>query len=203
MCKALYFFYKGHLITYESLTTIRFSLEGNDRIPLFVYIWLQTEIIFNKPYFCTGRLSSPGWLSKYESKLVTRILQGNVSFEKIQKATQYKEMIEPRLKALIHLKNSLDSEFTLYSYMPRMYPFITSIKADYLVASHTDIDSFIFLIQATPQGNSKCDFLCCSTFEQGERNYEANQRSRTLLKKERIHIPTNTSLILLDNLKSV
>lgn len=141
-------------------------------------------------------------LPNYSSaKIVNRILEEKIPFEKVQKAAQYETMIKPRLEALVHLKNSLDNEFTLYSYMPRMYPFITNIKADYLIASHINIDSFIFIIRSTPQGEAKCDFLCCSIFEEGDRDYEVNQRPRALLKKERIHIPTNTSTILLDKLQ--
>ena len=112
------------------------------------------------------------------------------------------EMIKPRLEAIIHLKSSLDNDFTLYSYMPRMYPFITNIKADYLIASHMHIDSFIFIIRSTPQNEAKLNFLCCSIFKESERNYETNQRTRTLLKKERIHIPSNTSVILFDKLNA-
>ena len=44
--------------------------------------------------------------------------------------------------------------------------------------------------------------LCCSAFEQGNRNYQANQRPRSLMKKERLHIPSNTSTILLDKLST-
>lgn len=69
-----------------------------------------------------------------------------------------------------------------------MYPFITGIKADYLISSHFSVDNFIFIIKANSQGDLKCDFLCCSIFEKGERDYETNQRLRTLMKKERIHI---------------
>ena len=109
-------------------------------------------------------------------------------------------MIKPRLEALIHLKESLDNEFNLYSFMPRMYPFYTTIKADYLISSHTNINNFIFIINTNSQNESKCDFLCCSTFEKGKRDYETNQRARTLLKKERIHIPSNTSVIFFDKI---
>lgn len=109
-------------------------------------------------------------------------------------------MVKPRLEAIIHLKKSLDNEFNLYSFMPRMYPFVTNIKADYLIASHVDIDSYVFIIQTTLDGSAKCDFLCCSAFTKDERDYEANQRKRTLLKKERIHIPSNVSSVLLDKL---
>ena len=71
-------------------------------------------------------------LPNYSSaKIVDRIIEGKILNGTIQKAAMYAEMIEPRLKALIHLKNSLDNEFILYSYVPHMYPFTTSIKADY------------------------------------------------------------------------
>lgn len=91
----------------------------------------------------------------------------------------------------------LAQQVNLYSYMPRMYPFITGIKADYLISSH-----FIFIIKANAQGELKCDFLCCSIFERGDRDYETNQKARTLMKKERIHIPSNTTDILLDRLSA-
>ena len=84
--------------------------------------------------------------------------------------------------------------------MPRMYPFITGIKADYLISNHFIVDNFIFIIKANAQSELKCDFLCCSIFEKGDRDYETNQKARTLMKKERIHIPSNTTDILLDRL---
>lgn len=142
-------------------------------------------------------ISLPNYTS---AKMVDRILDGKITFSKIQEAAQYEELIKPRLEALINLKNSLDNEFTLYSYMPRMYPFITGIKADYLIASHFEINSFVFIIQATPLGDAKCDFLCCSIFSKGDRDYETNQRSRALLKKERIHISSDTTAVLMDKL---
>ena len=107
-------------------------------------------------------ISLPNYSS---SKIADRILEGKILFEKVQKAAQYEEMIKPRLEALVHLKESLDNEFNLYSYMPRMYPFITGIKADYLISSHFSVDNFIFIIKANAQGELKCDFLCCSIFE--------------------------------------
>ena len=58
-------------------------------------------------------------------------------------------MIKPRLEALVHLKNSLDNDFNLYSFMSRMYPFITNIKADYLITSHLMMDSYAFIILQT------------------------------------------------------
>lgn len=142
-------------------------------------------------------ISLPNYTS---NKIINRILDGKISFEQVQKAALYDKMVKPRLEALIHLKYSLDNDFNLYSFMPRMYPFFTNINADYLITSRIDIDSYIFIIHTTPSGDAKCDFLCCSEFTKGERDYETNQRKYTLLKKERLHIPTNTSTIIMNKL---
>ena len=144
-------------------------------------------------------LSLPNYTS---SKIADRILEGKISFETITASVQYEEMIRPRLEALIHIKESLDNEFTLYSYLPRVYPFYTNIKADYLIASSSVTPHFIFIIRANEHGNLKYDFSCCSIFKKGIRDYEKNQHAYTLLRKERIHIPTNSSSILLDRLHS-
>ena len=116
----------------------------------------------------TKDISLPNYSS---AKIADRILEGKISFEKVQEAAQYEEMIKPRLEALVHLKESLDNEFNLYSYMPQMYPFITGIKADYLISSHFSVDNFIFIIKANSQGELKCDFLCCSIFETNTYSY--------------------------------
>ena len=134
------------------------------------------------------------------AKIVPRILDGTIKLEQIQKGTQYKDMVLPRLEALVRIKDTLDNEFNLFSYMPRVYPFYTRIKADYLISRHSDITSFVFIIQINADGTAKCDYLCCSAFKQTDRDYTANQRPRTLLKKERIHINSNSSTILLDKL---
>lgn len=138
-------------------------------------------------------ISIPNYTS---AKIVDRILEGKISLEQIQKALQYEKMVKPRLEALIHLKKSLDNDFYLYSFIPQKYSFVTYIKADYLISSHTKFDSYIFIIHTAPNGNTKCDFLCCSTFTKGERDYESNQKKLSLLKKDRIHIPTNITTTL-------
>jgi hypothetical protein len=88
----------------------------------------------------------------------------------------------------------------LFSYMPQFYPFVTKIKADYLISSRIEPTAFVFIIRESPSGNAVCDFLCCSAFEEGGRDYRANQRSRTLLKKERVHIETQDTVVLYDRL---
>lgn len=140
-------------------------------------------------------------IPRYNSeKIVSHILDGSVKLKQIQKAARYEEMIVPRLEALVRMKDILDNDFNLFSYIPHMYPFYTQIKANYLISCHSDVTSFVFLIQSQTGDKAKCNYLCCSAFKQGARDYEINQRSYSLLKKERIHIITNTSTILLDKL---
>lgn len=140
-------------------------------------------------------------LPRYNSgKIIGKILDHKITFPQVCKSSQYKKMVEPRLEALIHMKEIIENDFQLFSYMPQMYPFTTTIKADYLISSRLNKTSFVFMIN-TMSDNRKSDYLCCSAFVQGDRNYEANQRSRSLLKKERIHLPSSASTILFNKIR--
>lgn len=192
---------KQSALTWKELTEYRYQ---------FIYGYKKTlypiTLTFSNedyPHLAGFQYMKDISLPNYSSaKIADRILEGKITFEQIQKAAQYEKMIKPRLEALVHLKNSLDNDFNLYSFMSRMYPFITNIKADYLITSHLVIDSYVFIIHTTPKGDAKCDFLCCSAFAKGDRDYETNQRKRALLKKERIHIASNTTTVLLNKLNT-
>ena len=192
---------KQSALTWKELTEYRYQ---------FIYGYKKTlypiTLTFSNedyPHLAGFQYMKDISLPNYSSaKIADRILEGKITFEQLQKAAQYEEMIKPRLEALVHLKNSLDNDFNLYSFMSRMYPFITNIKADYLITSHLVIDSYVFIIHTTPKGDAKCDFLCCSAFAKGDRDYETNQRKRALLKKERIHIASNTTTVLLNKLNT-
>ena len=135
------------------------------------------------------------------SKTMNMILSGKISHSQIEKGSQYEESVKPRLEALIRLKETLEQDFQLHSYMPRFYSFTTQIKADYLISSATAPMDFIFIIKSSSSGDiSICDFVCCSAFTQMKRDYRENQRPRSILKKERVHIATNTTTVLFDRL---
>ena len=135
------------------------------------------------------------------SKTMNMILSGKISHSQIEKGSQYEESVKPRLEALVRLKETLEQDFQLHSYMPRFYSFTTQIKADYLISSTTAPMDFIFIIKSSSSGDiSICDFVCCSAFTQTKRDYRENQRPRSILKKERVHIATNTTTVLLDSL---
>ena len=135
------------------------------------------------------------------AKTMNMIISGKISHSQIEKGSQYEESVKPRLEALIRLKKTLEQDFQLHSYMPRFYSFTTQIKADYLISSTTAPVDFIFIIKSSSSGEiSICDFVCCSAFMQTKRDYRENQRPRSILKKERVHIATNTTTILFDRL---
>lgn len=133
-------------------------------------------------------------------KIVDMVLQQKITYTDIQKAALFHELVEPRLAALVQLKEALDCDFDLFTYVPRFYPFITKIKADYLIATQQEPISFVFIIKESPSGKSVCDYLCCSAFEKGDRDYRTNQQRRTLLKKTRIHIESQSISVLYNRL---
>lgn len=129
------------------------------------------------------------------------ILSGKISHSQIEKSSQYEESVKPRLEALIRLRETLEQDFQLHSYMPRFYSFTTQIKADYLISSATAPVDFIFIIKSNSSDEiSICDFVFRSAFTQTKRDYRENQRSRSILKKERVHIATNTTTVIFDRL---
>lgn len=138
----------------------------------------------------------------YYRKTVEMILTQKIKYEQVIKGVYYEEKVKPRLEALARFEEILNNEFLFFTYRADMYPFYTNITADYLISSHLGDISYVFIIKDTASAEMKCDYLCCSTFTKDKRDYEINQQRRTLLKKERVHIPTNTTTILYDKLGS-
>ena len=136
-------------------------------------------------------------------KTVDKILDDSICQNLIQKSQNYEEFVKPRLNALIRLKNTLEEDFLLYAYMPRFYSFATQIKADYLISKSFSPKDYIFIIKSDSLfEQSDYNFVCCSTFEQTNRNYAENQRQRTVLKKERINISTGDLTVLYNRLNN-
>ena len=138
----------------------------------------------------------------YYKKTVELILNQKIKYEQVIKGMYYEEKVKPRLEALVRFEDILNNEFLLFTYRADMYPFPTTIKADYLISSHVGDVTYVFIIKDSASAEIKCDYLCCSTFTKDKRDYEINQQKRALLKKERVHIPTKTSTILFDRLGS-
>ncbi len=133
-------------------------------------------------------------------KTMQRILDGKIPYSQVSAGMAFATSVMPRLQALIQLKDVLEGDFRLFLYLPRNYSFSTMIKADYLISSHLDCGSFVFVIKVNSDNKENRDYLCCSAFAKGERNFEERQRILTILKKERVYIPTESSTVLFNRL---
>ena len=64
----------------------------------------------------------------------------------------------PHLAGFQYMKDLSLPNYNSSKIVTRMYPFFTSIKADYILSSHYKLDNFIFIIKATAKDELKCDF---------------------------------------------
>ncbi len=63
--------------------------------------------------------------------------------------------------ALVRLKEILEQDFDLFSYVPRFYPFVTKIKADYLISSQGEPTAFVFIMR-NPLPVMPCAIFCAA-----------------------------------------
>lgn len=75
-------------------------------------------------------------------KTIQIVLDGKITDRHISKSKNY-AMIQERLKAIIKLKEVLDSTFRLYRFNPSALPFYTKITAHNLITA--DIGDVVFL----------------------------------------------------------
>ena len=57
------------------------------------------------------------------------ILSDKITYDKVKKGTLYQEYVKPRLLALVRLKEILEQEIEMISYMKNFYPLVANIKA--------------------------------------------------------------------------
>lgn len=140
-------------------------------------------------------------LPKYSSKnMFAAVIENKIKQQEIEQSHMYKTMVEPRLLALISLETSLDSDFSLYTYMRKFYPFRTNIEADYLITAMDPMMQPMFVFIIKNGGKMVFDFRCCSTFTMGDRDYRTNQRLCTQLLKEKMDLTTNKSIVFFDRI---
>ena len=140
-------------------------------------------------------------------KTVERIREGAITQQMIEQGVDYEKLVKPRLLALTALEESLDNEFQLYTFVPRFYSFHTNIRADYLITSIRSPISFVFMVQDRDAEKNdpqeiKHHCLCCSAFYKAERDYTQNQRTCSLLRKEKVNIQSGETNTLYEREKS-
>lgn len=126
-------------------------------------------------------------------KMITKILDGELRQNQVEKALKYHSIIMPRLEAVKNLEIVLDGEFRLFSYRPEFLSFFSQIKADYLVSSIINGTTFVFLVRS---GREENDFACCTAFIKGSRDYGSNQRAYTVLRKIKVDVMSGERTLL-------
>ncbi len=85
-------------------------------------------------------------LPRYNSrKIVDMILSGKITYKAIQRVCSIVRWSNHGFLALVRLKEVLEQDFELFSYVPNLYPFVTKIKADYIISSQNEPTAFVLL----------------------------------------------------------
>ena len=96
--------------------------------------------------------------------------------------------IKGRLNAIIHLQETLDTEFLIARFRPNLVRIHCKIDAEYIIKNlHSGEVFFVFIDKGTGQR-----YYCKSAFERTTIDYLENQAVLTVLKKEKVMngIPT-------------
>lgn len=131
-------------------------------------------------------------------KIFEKILQGDISMELIEKSSYFKQM-EGRMIPLTGLEQFLDDNQMIFRYNEKIHKF-SVIKADYLLEGNANrIPSYLFL---GARNEDEKEQMCRTFFRIEDKDYTEGQPKYTLLRKEKVHLPTGNVVIQYDKLFS-
>ena len=135
----------------------------------------------------------------YGEKLVPALIDGKMDGAKIEKSRNWSK-IEGRLKAIINLQKTLDSNFSIALFDPKRVKGTNSkIDADYLIKNKdTGETYFVFIDEDKNQRQ-----YCKSAFEQESVDFMDNQQKLTVLKNTKYKNGSVDLLFVHPNYKSV
>ena len=129
-------------------------------------------------------------------KIYQKILQGDISMDLLEKSSYYGEM-EGRILPLTGLEQFLDDNQMIFRYNEKIHKF-SMIKADYLMEGNANlIPSYLFL---GARKDDEKEQMCRTFFRKEDKDYTDGQPKYTLLKKEKLHLPTGNMLVQFDKL---
>ena len=131
-------------------------------------------------------------------KIFEKILQDDISMELIEKSSYFNQM-EGRMIPLTGLEQFLDDNQMIFRYNEKIHKF-SVIKADYLLEGNANrIPSYLFL---GARNEDEKEQMCRTFFRIEDKDYTEGQPKYTLLKKEKVHLPTGNVVIQYDKLFS-
>lgn len=114
------------------------------------------------------------------SKLIFKILRGEIDDSQIEKSTEWACKLRGRLEGIICLEQALDTDFEIYRFDPKRVPHGSRIDAKYVIKNiHTGSTFFVFVDEAANR------WFCKSIFQLNVADYTTNQTRLTVLKKEK------------------
>ena len=123
----------------------------------------------------------------YGERLIPSILNGKLEAANMERSRNWLR-IKGRLNAIIHLQETLDTEFLIARFRPNLVRIHCKIDAEYIIKNlHSGEVFFVFIDKGTGQR-----YYCKSAFERTTIDYLENQAVLTVLKKEKVMngIPT-------------
>ncbi len=129
-------------------------------------------------------------------KIFEKILQGDISMKLLQKSSYYNQM-EGRIIPLTGLEQFLDDNQMIFRYNEKVHKF-SVIKADYVLEGNAKlIPSYLFL---GARNEDEKEQMCRTFFRIEDKDYTEGQPKYTLLKKEKVHLPTGNAVMQFDKL---
>lgn len=129
-------------------------------------------------------------------KIFDNILKSNITEELIKKSAYYEQM-KDRILPLTDLEKLLDDNKVIFRYNEKVQKF-SLIRADYLLEGQANgIASFLFLGK---RNKDEKEQMCRTFFRIGEKDYTQGQPQYTLLKKEKMHLPTKILTVQYDRM---
>ena len=129
-------------------------------------------------------------------KIFEKILQGDISMRLLKKSSYYSQM-EGRILPLTGLERFLDDNQMIFRYNEKIHKF-SVIKADYLLEGKANlIPSYLFL---GARNEDEKEQMCRTFFRIEDKDYTEGQPKYTLLKKEKVHLPTGNTVTQFDKL---
>ncbi len=114
-------------------------------------------------------------------KLIRKIVDKEVDDALIEKSDNWTKRVKGRLRSILELENTLDSDFLIFKFDPAKTKNCSGINAKYVIKSNTSNLSFFVFVD---EKNSN-RWYCKSIFSFSHADYTAGQTRVTVLKKQK------------------
>ncbi len=118
---------------------------------------------------------------RFGDKLVTKVINKDFDDTLIEKAENWSRRIEGRLRSILALEDTLDSDFLIYRFDSQKVKGSSRIDAEYVIKDkQTNFTFFVFVDE-----KDSCRWYCKSIFPYESVDYTSGQSRLTVLKKQK------------------